>query len=154
VASATLELLIELRPALPRRDVAEIDAQPRAVLHHLIDRAERFDVFPAPVAEDAGTCPNCGEACSNLRSPYCSDECKELSALIRQLRQNLLTGTLHDPEKQSPLGQKLWRLLGGGLPARVAMVQGRTLARVIEKKGGVCEICGQPATVVDNIGGG
>lgn len=149
--------MFDLREALPPPScigVDEIETQTRATIHLLIDRTEKIAEYPLPCPEEPTTCPNCGTPVESLKSPYCGDECREYSAFIRQFRNGLITGSLMQPDKQIPLGQKLWRILGGGLPARVALVQGRTLERVIEKKGGMCENCGARATIVDNIGGG
>lgn len=144
----------ELLAALPPRQMlleGDMEARTRSVLHLLLEEGV---TQPEVIPVDPTTCPNCDTRVPSTRTPYCGECCKETSALIRQLRSGFLTGSLLLPDKQVPLGQKLWRNLGGGLPARVALVEGRTLARIIEKKGSRCELCGAPATLVDNIGGG
>lgn len=73
---------------------------------------------------------------------------------MRQARAALAKGTITDPERQMALGQQLWRVLGGGLPARRDLIPPKVLTRILEKKGGRCEVCGEPATTVDHTGSG
>lgn len=96
-------------------------------------------------------CPNCGIPESNPKSPYCGDLCKEEAAFVRQFRSSIQTGAIEDHERQAALGQKLWHLLGGGYPRRIALILPRALNKVLTRG---CEICGAPATTVDNIGSG
>jgi hypothetical protein len=51
-------------------------------------------------------------------------------------------------------GEQMWRLLGGGLPRRLSLVPERSKERVIKKAEGKCELCGAPATTIDNTGSG
>jgi ribosomal protein S27AE len=97
-------------------------------------------------------CPNCGEECSVPSSPYCTPRCREEAAFVRQLRGAVASGW--DPERQIALGEKLWRILGGGYPRRVARVEARSLERILERKGRRCEECGGQATMVDHLGSG
>lgn len=107
-----------------------------------------------PFAPQPPACPNCGGVRLNLKSPYCGERCKEEAAWVRQARAALANGMLADPERQKALGQQLWRVLGGGLPARRDLIPPKTLVRILEKKGGRCEVCGEPATTVDHTGSG
>lgn len=154
------EALLQLKSALPSTEAMnegdDLEIQTRAVLSWLVDTALSQDRALETGSLTAGPsqCPNCGGPAASLRSPYCGECCKEEAAFVRQLRGSIDEGTILDPERQAALGQKLWRILGGGMPRRVALVQGRTLERVIEKKGGRCETCGAPATRIDNVGSG
>lgn len=105
-------------------------------------------------AADPLACPNCDQSFFSLRTPYCSDPCKEHSAFVRQFRSALTNGMLETEERQVALGQKLWRLLGGGLPLRVGLIPERALARILARNDGKCENCGLPAKHVDHIGTG
>ncbi|HVT14101.1 MAG TPA: hypothetical protein VHE55_17700 [Fimbriimonadaceae bacterium] len=130
------------------------DRRSRAVLSYLVELAPSFapadfEAIPA----DPATCPNCGEPVPVSRSPYCGDCCKEEAALVRQFRNAVATGAIADEERQAALGQKLWHLLGGGYPRRVALIPPKGIARVIARDG-KCMHCGAPATTVDNIGSG
>jgi predicted amidophosphoribosyltransferase len=99
-------------------------------------------------------CPNCGKPCANSRSPYCSDECREVSALVRQLRLNLRSGAIYEIEKQIGLGEKFWRVMGGGYPRRRMLATGPTVARILKREQGVCQQCGAEATTIDHCGSG
>lgn len=143
--------LIALRDALPLGNAAEIGDQARAVLALVLD-SERTPEIVGP--ESARQCPNCGTPFSSLRTPYCSEECKEEAAFVRQFRSSLKSGAAQDPERQIALGQKLWRLLGGGYPLRLTLAEERTFAQVWKRTGKRCEVCGAPAVGVDHIGSG
>jgi hypothetical protein len=123
------------------------DAAARAILLLL----ERGTIELGELAPDATLCPACGTPCASIRSPYCGEDCRERSGFVRQLRQGLESGALADRERQSVLGQILWRLLGGGNPLRIAMVPERALAKVYARTGGLCELCRAPATAIDHI---
>jgi hypothetical protein len=155
---AVLPGLDDLQAALPPLSVldeeGEMDVQTRAVLGLMLERASCGFVEVVPVEEDPATCPNCGVLVVSTRSPYCGDWCREISAFIRQFRHGIEAGTLGDPERQAALGQKLWRMLGGGLPRRLAIIPKRAWERELEKRGRVCEECGAPAVTLDNMGGG
>lgn len=102
---------------------------------------------------DLTGCPNCRQPVSSPRSPYCSCECREEAGFVRQMRAGLLEGTIFDEERQVALGQKLWRLLGGGLPLRLSLIPSKAWEKFLTKYP-ACEACGAPATTIDNIGGG
>jgi hypothetical protein len=63
-------------------------------------------------------------------------------------------GSAFDPARQVGLGQALWHLQGGGYPLRQRLVPPKVLAKVIERDGGRCAECGEPATEVDHVGSG
>lgn len=155
---ALLPGLDNLRAALPPLsflyEEGEMDVQTRAVLGLMLERAARGFSQVSPVAEDPATCPNCGVAVVSTRSPYCGDWCREVSGFIRQFRHGVMAGAVADLERQAALGQKLWRMLGGGLPRRLALIPKRAWERELDKRGGVCEECGAPAVTLDNMGGG
>lgn len=114
--------------------------------------APRAKVEPMPGG--SGLCPNCGSPSASLRSPYCGEKCRGIAAFVRQFRHALETGAILEPERQIALGQSLWNLLGGGYPYRQSLIPARTLAKVIERDGGICQACGAPATEVDHTGSG
>ena len=132
-------------------NVTDGEAQTRAVLGLLVSRPVP-SVLPASV--DFGACPNCGVAVESIRSPYCSDVCREVSAFVRQFRSAVLDRKIKDPEKQAALGQKLWHILGGGYPRRDVLVPARVRLKVIEREGSKCQQCGAKATTIDHSGSG
>ena len=99
-------------------------------------------------------CPNCGTATASRTSPYCSAGCKDKAAFVRQFRAALSTEAVFEPEKQLALGQKLWALLGGGLPYRESLIPNSALKQVRKRSEGRCEICGEPAERIENFGSG
>jgi len=105
-------------------------------------------------ATNPRTCPNCGAPASSERTPYCTPKCKETAAFVRQFRSALADGSIFDPERLANFGEKWWSLQGGGFPRRQLMVPAKTIAKVIERAGGKCEICGAPATEIDHTGSG
>ena len=145
--------LKHLPDPLDARVSGDVDAQARAALAILV-RSALESAHGEPRRPDPTTCPNCGAACDSDRTPYCSEACKETSAFVRQLRGNLESGALLDPERQIALGEKFWWVLGGGRPRRVAMIPERSLARVLGHRKGACEVCGEPAITVDHCGSG
>ncbi|MBX3117595.1 MAG: hypothetical protein KF784_00900 [Fimbriimonadaceae bacterium] len=132
------------------------DAQTRRILIPFIRRVnptrkgESFPNFPT----DSNTCPNCGIEVQDKRSPYCSEKCREMAAFVRQFRAAVSDGSILEPEKQAMMGQKLWAVAVGGYPMRQALVPPKVVAKVIERDGGKCQVCGAPATEIDHTGSG
>lgn len=147
--------LEELLPTIPVRtsDSTE-DEQIRSVLRPLVELALRQIGDTAKIESDPALCPNCNQPVENERTPYCSVRCKETAGFIRQFRNSLLNRNLLDPVKQVGTGQALWSLQGGGYPRRQQMVPARVIAKVIERDGGKCSVCGEPATEIDHTGSG
>ncbi|HWA84088.1 MAG TPA: hypothetical protein VG820_11665 [Fimbriimonadaceae bacterium] len=152
------ERLEELATQIPSSSEAgfgeDWDRRSRAVLSYVADLA--LDLGSADfeaVTADPSTCPNCGKPSLFDRSPYCGDACKEEAALVRQFRNALEEGSIAGEERQAALGQKLWHVLGGGYPRRVALIPPKGIAKVIARDG-KCMLCGGTATTVDNIGSG
>ena len=129
----------------------DIEEQTRTVLGLLLSH-------PAPILVPSvvnfETCPNCGILVKSKRSPYCSDECREVAAFVRQFRSAVREDSIAIPEKQAALGQKLWYVLGGGYPRRDVLVPDRVRLKVIEREGGKCQQCGAKATTIDHSGSG
>lgn len=127
----------------------------RAVLRPVVDRVcSLLGQKAEAVVPDPSTCPNCDAVVSSTRSPYCSDFCREQAAFVRQFRKSVAEESIFDVERQMGMGQALWNLQGGGFPRRQTMVPVKVLAKVIERDGGVCQVCGAPATEIDHTGSG
>lgn len=125
----------------------------RLVLNPLITRALKGYSIQI-VNNSASTCPNCGVPFVDGRTPYCSERCKEIAAFVRQFRAAVAEGSIFNPEKQAMMGQKLWAVTVGGYPMRQTLVPPKVVAKVIERDGGKCQICGAPATELDHTGSG
>jgi hypothetical protein len=89
-----------------------------------------------------------------LRSPYCSESCREIAGFVRQFRTGLQLGWILEHDKQVALGQVLWHALGGGRPLRVAISPPKAIEKAIKRDQGLCQVCGEPATTVDHVGSG
>jgi len=150
--------LSRLAKALPPPDALGVPGDPerqsRAALALLVREALSAE-FPAEaIPSEARLCPNCDTPCDSRRSPYCSEACRDLSAFVRQLRAGLSSGAILDPDRQSALGQNLWRVLGGGYTRRTHLLTRKAIDKAIEKAGGRCAGCGARAVTVDHIGSG
>lgn len=146
------ELLKRLHHELPRFGPEnDPDTQIRAVLRPVVERMSP-NIPTDPVPSDPQTCPNCGQPAASAKTPYCSDQCRAHAAFVRQFRSSLKDGSILEPQRQMGLGQALWSLQGGGFPRRQMMIEPKIVAKVIEKQGGKCQICGKPATEVYHVG--
>jgi len=157
----TLDQLLALLPSVGFSD--DPDEQTRAVLKPLIERAVELRLADArgngdglgrAIELNAGACPNCETPTASSRTPYCCVDCKETAAFVRQIRAAIADGSILNLERQMNFGQKWWSLQGGGYPRRQLMVPAKTIAKVIARDGGVCAICGAPATEIDHTGSG
>ena len=129
-----------------------IEIQARATLAILL--LSELEPLPSPRAEEGEWCPNCLKPFSSERSPYCSTQCREEAAFVRQFRSSVVDGTLKDPDKQVALGQKFWHLIGGGYPLRQTLAPPSSLKQLYKRTNSLCEICGAPATTFDHTGSG
>ncbi|MEZ0327872.1 MAG: hypothetical protein ACAH95_18405 [Fimbriimonas sp.] len=144
-----LERLAQELPAIEARE--EPAQRSRAVLAFLVQPARDLQFEPQMLAEDPSTCPNCGNPAASQSSPYCGDACREEAAFVRQFRRAMAERTVFDEERQAALGQVLWHLLGGGYPLRKTLVTEKTWQQLLKRDGGVCKVCGAPATTFDHV---
>lgn len=137
---------------LPRFGDANLslEDQCRSVLQLLLDPGEEADAFNG----DFRCCPNCDGPAESLSSPYCSETCRGQAGFVRQLRGALATGLILEAEKQQVFGERLWWLLGGGLPLRESRIPESAKRQVNKRCDGKCESCGAPMTKVENFGSG
>lgn len=149
--------LKELSAEFPPSDLVgsneAIELQTRAVLALLLDAAPK-SFEESELTTNPQQCPNCDSEVDNSRSPYCSDECRETAAFVRQFRNAVNEAAFVNPDKQAALGQKLWFVLGGGYPCRDALVPDKVRLKVLEREGNKCQQCGAKATTIDHSGSG
>jgi hypothetical protein len=128
----------------------------RAVLSYIVDRLDPAEDsrLKAVIEIDPSTCPNCSTPVSSPRSPYCSEQCREVAGFVRQFRANLADGAIFQEDRQVALGQVLWFLLGGGRPLRQSLAPPRSLQAVLKREAGRCQACGGTATTIDHIATG
>lgn len=129
-----------------------IEDQARSVLRLLLGHEGALANLSSPEGPEG--CPNCGAPVESLTSPYCSEACRDTAAFVRQFRAALAQSTIHTVEKQVVFGQRLWWLLGGGLPLRETLIPESAKRQVSRRADGKCETCGAPMTGVENIGSG
>lgn len=77
-----------------------------------------------------------------------------MAAFVRQFRSGLATELILEADKQTAFGERLWWILGGGLPMREGRIPESAKRQVIKRCGGVCEFCGKPMTTIQNFGSG
>lgn len=130
-----------------------LEDQARCVLTVLLNRIGNSEQTEIPL-ESLHRCPNCDKATESLASPYCSETCRDQAAFVRQFRAALAAGTILTPEKQVVFGERLWWLLGGGLPLRESRIPESAKRQVAKRSDGKCETCGAPMTTVENVGSG
>lgn len=135
---------------LPAAEIGESPQAARSVLRLVLGEISPLEALPF----DPATCPNCGVTCSSLRTPYCSEPCKEEAAFVRQIRSGIHDGKLFEADRQEALGSKLWHLLGGGYPLRLNLIPANTFQKSLAKLGGTCLTCGAAATRLDHIATG
>ncbi|RYG48418.1 hypothetical protein EON79_04515 [bacterium] len=147
--------VIGLKAVLPRFGDAQLTLEDQAgsTLGLLFPLGEGIALTDVS-GDDFHRCPNCDLPVESLASPYCSETCKAQAAFVRQLRGALATGSILSPEKQTAFGERLWWLLGGGLPMREARIPESAKRQVIKRSGGACEFCREPMTAVENFGSG
>jgi hypothetical protein len=147
------QLIQELLEALPKFEETPnlgIEDQARAMLTLVLIKPNTPPQNPVKT-ENPTTCPNCGVPDNGTRTPYCSTECRDEAAFVRQLRHGLQLGTILDRERQIGMAQEFWHMLGGGYPLRVTLIPPNAIAKVIARDGGTCPECSEPATTVDHL---
>lgn len=96
-------------------------------------------------------CPACGAECSNPRSPYCGEACREESGFVRQVRAAIAADTPLPAERLETLGHVLWAILGGGHPERLKLLNPSVIAKVLQRDNHACHQCGQPGDFVEHL---
>lgn len=148
-----LERLAKELPAKLSPDQT-IEDQARAVLGEFIRQVLQNESVIEARPDDPTTCPNCGATTDSTRSPYCGDECREISGFVRQVRAGLAEETIFNQDRQVAFGQILWYLLGGGRPLRRHITPERAKLQVLKRENNICQGCGGEATTIDHLGTG
>lgn len=130
-----------------------LEDQARSVLQLLYDVGAGRN-YSANRGEDFRCCPNCDTPVKKPTSPYCSEKCRDQAAFVRQFRASLASGSILDSEKQVVFGERLWWLLGGGLPLRESQILESSKRQIIKLSEGKCDFCGAPMTRIENYGSG
>ncbi len=145
----------QLKTSLPAICDANLslEDQARSALHLLFDSKTEFKP-PATPSESFQLCPNCGTPSESLSSPYCSEICRDQAAFVRQFRNAIATDSILTSEKQTVFGERLWWLLGGGLPIREARIPESAKRQVIKRCASKCEFCAAPMVTIENFGSG
>lgn len=115
---------------------------------------ESAQADPHAPSADPNRCPNCDTPATGTASPYCSKPCRDQAAFVRQFRAAIASGTILEAEKQTVFGERLWWLLGGGLPMRESRIPESAKRQVIKRCASMCESCGAPMHTIENWGSG
>ena len=145
--------LKQLGKDLPSGFDGSLEDQARAALALLVERALASQNASAMSPDPCG-CPNCGRPAPKPSSPYCSSDCKEESAFVRQMRRGLQDRTLLNTERQVFLAHSFWHVLGGGYPHRLPLIPESAKKQALKRTGGLCEVCENPASTFDHKGSG
>jgi hypothetical protein len=107
-----------MKASLPSSDLAglSVEDQARGVLHLLTDAGGQAEAELQPA--NPRLCPNCDGPVDKPSSPYSSETCRDRAAFVRQFWAAVASGTIFEAEKQIVFGERLWWLMGGGLPMR------------------------------------
>jgi hypothetical protein len=129
-----------------------VEDQARRVLHLLTEAG--WPTEAELQLSNPHLCPNCDGSIDKPSSPYCSDACRDRTAFVRQFRAAVASGTILEAEKQIVFGERLWWLLGGGLPMRDSRIPESAKRQVIKRSQGKCEFCGDGMSTIENFGSG
>jgi len=98
-------------------------------------------------------CANCGRQimAKTARTVYCTDLCSQVAGWIRYYQRTVADGRIDDPDVHEALGIKLAHIADGGYAQRERQLPIEVRRAVIQRDGGVCQSCGQPAADIDHI---
>lgn len=143
----------QLHESLPSaRDSSQtVEDHARSVLFLLLVATYGSTVISS---KGVNLCPNCDGPVEKPSSPYCCETCRDRAAFVRQFRAAIDSETVLDAEKQTVFGERLWWLLGGGLPMRDSRIPESAKRQVIKRSGGKCEFCPNEMMTIENFGSG
>jgi HNH endonuclease len=97
-------------------------------------------------------CLNCFATFENPEQ-FCSKLCQDEASWVRYVRRQHKDGGDQDPEVPRAIKIKLALILGGGYNRAARRLSEKLRQMIIERDGGVCRICGEPANEIDHISG-
>jgi len=84
---------------------------------------------------------------------YCDDRCRQVLKLVHYGRRAFRDGRIEDPLVMEAIQMRIAHILGGGYHQTARRLSPATRQAVLSRDGGLCQICGQPATDIDHIAG-
>jgi hypothetical protein len=102
------------------------------------------------------SCVECGAAIvlTTRAKLYCSDVCHQTLKLIHYGRAVVADGRIkRDPTIAEAIQMRIAQILGGGYHEGLRRVPPALRAEIFERDGGMCVLCGAPATQIDHIAG-
>ena len=104
------------------------------------------------LAEAELACFNCGAIITVRRRPYlfCSERCAEETGTVRYARGAIRDGRILDPDVAEAVRIRIGMVLGGGYPKQARVLSAKVRAAVMERDGGLCQVCGGEATQIDH----
>jgi hypothetical protein len=151
----------ELRRAALERARKRIARAPKAARDPRINAADALleavvhvlDVEHDVVEWNGSTCPNCDAPTDERKKIFCGELCRQEAELIRYVRRSVLDGRLDDDDVvRDGIGSRVLMVRAGGYPA-ARKVPASLRAAIIERDGGICQICGAPGNEIDHISG-
>ena len=115
--------------------------------------AQSLDDLASPQVVD---CVECGAAIilTNRAKLYCSDVCHQTLKLIHYGRAVVADGRIgRDPTIAEAIQMRIAQILGGGYHEGLRRVPPALRAQIFERDGGMCVLCGAPASQIDHIAG-
>jgi 5-methylcytosine-specific restriction endonuclease McrA len=101
-----------------------------------------------------GTCINCDAPLVGGKPRlYCGDLCDQTAHTIRYARRVIADGRWQQDDVREAIRTQMAMILGGGYPARARALTTAERHAIIERDGGRCRLCDEPATEVDHIAG-
>jgi 5-methylcytosine-specific restriction endonuclease McrA len=106
-----------------------------------------------PVAEARLLCCNCDSRLRERRYPYlfCSERCAEEAHTVRYVRGTIRDGRINDPEVAEAVRIRIGMVLGGGYAKSARELSPELRRSIVERDGGVCQVCGEPGDQIDHI---
>jgi 5-methylcytosine-specific restriction endonuclease McrA len=85
---------------------------------------------------------------------FCTEFCKQVAQFVRYARGVIRDPSrANDPEVSEAMRIRMAILLGGGYPERARRLNVAQRTAIIERDGGRCRRCGEPANEIDHIAG-
>lgn len=97
-------------------------------------------------------CVNCFKELEKVEL-FCSQLCRDEAKWVRYVRKCTADGRIDDPDVREAIQIRRAHILSGGYDARGRRLSDDVRARVIERAGGLCEMCGRPGEEIDHIDG-
>lgn len=97
-------------------------------------------------------CANCRSEVS-AATPYCSDFCRDLAAIVRYGRKANAEGRSNHPDFLEGFGISFIKVLKGGYSVKARRLTATQRSAIFARDAGICRLCGAKADQIDHISG-